>query len=40
MYHTLELTDIERIADVLGVEARQEGDHWTLILDDLEQALR
>jgi hypothetical protein len=36
MYRTLDANDIERIADVLGVEARQEGDHWTIILDDPE----
>jgi len=33
MYRTLELSDIERIADVLGVEAKKEADHWCLVLD-------
>jgi hypothetical protein len=37
MQRTLENTDIERIADVLGVEARQDADHWTLMLEDAEQ---
>jgi hypothetical protein len=37
MQRTLESTDIERIADVLGVEARQNADHWTLMLADSEQ---
>jgi len=33
MYRTLENSDIERIADVLGVEAKLETDHWCIILD-------
>lgn len=37
MYRTLESSDIERIADVLGVVSKQETDHWTLILDQSEQ---
>lgn len=36
MYRTLETSDIERIADVLGVEAKQEADHWCLVLDSPE----
>jgi hypothetical protein len=36
MQRTLRIEDIERIADVLGVEARQESDHWTLLLSDSE----
>ncbi len=36
MHRTLGSEDIERIADILGVEARQEADHWTLLLDDNE----
>jgi len=37
MYRTLENIDIERIADVLGVEAKFEADHWCMILDVPEQ---
>jgi hypothetical protein len=37
MYRTLDDTDIERIADVLGVEARWDADHWSIVLDDAEQ---
>ena len=36
MHRTLAADDIERIADVLGVEARREADHWTLLLEDTE----
>ncbi len=36
MYRNLETSDIERIADVLGVEAKKESDHWCLILDVAE----
>lgn len=36
MYRNLETSDIERIADVLGVEAKKEADHWCLILDVAE----
>jgi hypothetical protein len=37
MHRTLDNTDIERIADVLGVEARWDADHWSIVLDDAEQ---
>ena len=40
MFHGLAESDIERIADVLGVEARQEADHWTLLLEDVEHQRR
>ena len=36
MQRNLEETDINHIADVLGVEARKEADHWALILEDPE----
>jgi len=36
MHRTLGSEDIERIADILGVEARQETDHWTLLLEESE----
>ncbi|MFC1595404.1 hypothetical protein ACFL3X_00630 [Gemmatimonadota bacterium] len=36
MHKTLVTEDIERIADVLGIEAKFEADHWTLLLDSLE----
>ena len=36
MQKTLIAEDIERIADVLGIEARYEADHWTLLLDSPE----
>jgi hypothetical protein len=36
MHRTLEPEDIERIADVLGVESKKNTDHWTLVLDDPE----
>ncbi|MFO7768696.1 MAG: hypothetical protein R6W82_07050 [bacterium] len=37
MQRSLEPSDIEQIANVLGVEARREADHWSLILDNPEQ---
>lgn len=37
MQRSLESADIERIADVLGVETRREADHWSLVLDNPEQ---
>ena len=36
MHRNLESEDIVRIADVLGVEAKRNTDHWTLVLDDPE----
>lgn len=36
MHRTLEAEDIQRIADVLGVESKSNADHWTLVLDDPE----
>lgn len=37
MHRSLEPADIERIADVLGVESRKESDHYGLILEDEEE---
>ena len=36
MHRTLVSEDIDRIADILGVEARQEADHFTLLLEESE----